>query len=344
MESAAFAARIGKDGRSVKKCKPIRSPRQAVVLLSVCVALAVVAAVFASVLATYRWAAQIIFLVLLVICIQIVVRYTLTEMEYAVGPNTFTVTKSVGRKETVVCSLELSTAIALLPKAEFKKNDKEKRYGVIGTRFNFNQNIRASSYVYVCEFNGRTVAIEFEPNAPFVAIMKDEIESRVRAATVRRRRRTISSAFSRFVYIAAGAHFQRQQPPRFGSDDAVDSESVIALKGSYGSFCFRTEDAVVRDARDFRHMLADGVERGLDEQHAGALRAARERFAGVGLAHLRVGKHIIVGVDDFVPRRFVDDAGRHQPVVALEGVDRVARVHVEHARRSSWRGCSGRLR
>ena len=97
--------------------------------------------------------------------------------KYAVGPNTFTVTKSVGRKETVVCSLELSTAIALLPKAEFKKNDKEKRYGVIGTRFNFNQNIRASSYVYVCEFNGRTVAIEFEPNAPFVAIMKDEIES-----------------------------------------------------------------------------------------------------------------------------------------------------------------------
>ena len=149
----------------MKKCKPIRSPRQAVVLLSVCVALAVVAAVFASVLATYRWAAQIIFLVLLVICIQIVVRYT------------FTVTKSVGRKETVVCSLELSTAIALLPKAEFKKNEKEKRYDVIGTRFNFNQNIRASSYVYVCEFNGRTVAIEFEPNAPFVAIMKDEIES-----------------------------------------------------------------------------------------------------------------------------------------------------------------------
>ena len=46
----------------MKKCKPIRSPRQAVVLLSVCVALAVVAAVFASVLATYRWAAQIIFL------------------------------------------------------------------------------------------------------------------------------------------------------------------------------------------------------------------------------------------------------------------------------------------
>ena len=161
----------------MKKCKPIRSPRQAVVLLSVCVALAVIAAVFASTLATYRWLAQIIFLILLVICIQVVVRYTLTEMEYAVGANTFTVTKSVGRKETVVCSLELSTAIAFLPTAEFKKNDKEKRYGIIGTRFNFNQNIRAASYVYVCEFNGRTVAIEFEPNAPFVAIMKDEIES-----------------------------------------------------------------------------------------------------------------------------------------------------------------------
>ena len=128
----------------MKKCKPIRSPRQAVVLLSVCVALAVIAAVFASTLATYRWLAQIIFLILLVICIQVVVRYTLTEMEYAVGANTFTVTKSVGRKETVVCSLELSTAIAFLPKAEFKKNDKEKRYGIIGTRFNFNQNIRAA--------------------------------------------------------------------------------------------------------------------------------------------------------------------------------------------------------
>lgn len=93
-------------------------------------------------------------------------------MEYAVGPNTFTVTKSVGRKRPSSARWSCRPP-ALLPNAEFKKNDKEKRYGVIGTRFNFNQNIRASSYVYVCEFNGRTVAIEFEPNAPFVAIMKD---------------------------------------------------------------------------------------------------------------------------------------------------------------------------
>ena len=103
----------------MKKCKPIRNPRQAVLMLCVCAVLLVIAGCFASMLATYKWAAQIIFIVLLVICLQIVIRYTLTEMEYAVGMNTFTVTKSVGNKKTVVCSLELSTAIALIPVAEF---------------------------------------------------------------------------------------------------------------------------------------------------------------------------------------------------------------------------------
>ena len=161
----------------MKKCKPIRNPRQAVLMLCVCAVLLVIAGCFASMLATYKWAAQIIFIVLLVICLQIVIRYTLTEMEYAVGMNTFTVTKSVGNKKTVVCSLELSTAIALIPVAEFKKQEHEKKFGVISTRFNFNQNIKADSYVYVCEFNKKTVALEFEPNRIFVDIMLEEIEN-----------------------------------------------------------------------------------------------------------------------------------------------------------------------
>ena len=52
----------------MKKCKPIRNPRQAVLMLCVCAVLLVIAGCFASMLATYKWAAQIIFIVLLVIC------------------------------------------------------------------------------------------------------------------------------------------------------------------------------------------------------------------------------------------------------------------------------------
>ena len=48
-----------------------------------------------------------------------------------VGMNTFTVTKSVRKQgKTVVCSLELSTAIALIPVAEFKKQENMKKSSV----------------------------------------------------------------------------------------------------------------------------------------------------------------------------------------------------------------------
>ena len=105
-----------------------------------------------------------------------VYRYSITEMEYEIFDGSFSVIKVVGQKRTVVCSLSLSTAIMLIPKAEYTEKLKAGQMPVINSRYNFNQNMKCKSYVYICEFNGKTIMVEFEPNEIFVRVMLEEIE------------------------------------------------------------------------------------------------------------------------------------------------------------------------
>ena len=168
---------IIKECFAVIKCKPERNPRQVTVIMICFVALFVTVAAAACIVGAYRWFFELLLLVVSAGGIFVLYRFSMTEMEYEVGDGGFAVYKTVGKKRTTACALDLSTAVTLLPKNEYEQKVKKGELPYINTRFNFNQNVRsAGSYVYVCEFNGKNIAAEFEPNAIFVGVMLEEIE------------------------------------------------------------------------------------------------------------------------------------------------------------------------
>lgn len=159
------------------RCKPERNPRQVTVIMLTCVTTFITAAVFVSSVGTFRWICEFIIIAVVTVGISVVYRYSMTEMEYEICDGVFTVIKVVGQKRTVACSLSLSTAIVLVPKDEYVEKINNNSIPYINCRYNFNQNIKCKSYVYVCEFNGKTLAVEFEPNDIFVRGMLEEIEN-----------------------------------------------------------------------------------------------------------------------------------------------------------------------
>lgn len=123
-----------------------------------------------------QWSGVITLLgfVFLVISIALVVKYTMTELEYTIEGEDFFVTKIVGNKRTVVCSVNLETAIGLYKKEDYQHLQSNEKAII---KYVLNQNMKARSYVYLCEFNGKRAMIEFEPNETFVGIMNDAIEN-----------------------------------------------------------------------------------------------------------------------------------------------------------------------
>ena len=117
---------------------------------------------------------------------------------------------------------------------------------MISTRFNFNQNIKADSYVYVCEFNKKTVALEFEPNRIFVDIMLEEIENakRDRRLCGRYRRRGAGQPLADVSLPFASYPTETSLFQVSGPTMAVYIQAVIALKSFYGFFRFFSEYAV----------------------------------------------------------------------------------------------------
>ena len=159
------------------RCKPERNVKQVTLIMLTCVTAFVAVAAAACIIDAYKWFFELLLIVVSVAGIYVVYRFSMTEMEYEVGGGSFSVYKTVGKKRTVACSLDLFTAVTLLPRGEFEQKQKNGELPYINTRFNFNQNIRcAAAYVYVCEFNGRHIAVEFEPNMIFVDVMLDEID------------------------------------------------------------------------------------------------------------------------------------------------------------------------
>ncbi len=110
----------------------------------------------------------------LVVGILLNTRYSLTEFEYAVDDNDFTITKILGNKRQIVCCVALETAVALLTKADYSHLPSGEKATI---KYSLNQNLKCESYVFVCNFNGKRAKIEFEPNAPFVAILRDKIDN-----------------------------------------------------------------------------------------------------------------------------------------------------------------------
>ena len=155
------------------KCKPERNAKQALLLLSGSVFLTVGTFALGIIFSQYRGIINLIALLIFVLAIYVVIRFTMTEMEYTVADGSFTITKIVGNKRTDQGSLDLSTTIALVTKEEYLAGGYNKGQRVF---CNYSQNLGGKHWYYVCEFAGKRAVVEFEPNEPFVAILQAEIE------------------------------------------------------------------------------------------------------------------------------------------------------------------------
>ena len=155
------------------KCKPERDPKKAVLLISGFAVLALLVGACSCVAASYNGIFQIAFILIVGIGINMVVRYTMTEMEYTLTEDSFEVRKKVGNKVTLVCSLAISETVVLTDKKNYNENAQS--YGYISRKYNFNQNVSAHSVMYVCNFSGKKILVEFEPNQTFYDCFQQRI-------------------------------------------------------------------------------------------------------------------------------------------------------------------------
>ncbi len=153
-------------------CKPERNALQTKLLLTVCTLVTATLFLISVFEIPYASLINLCGYISLVISILLCVRFSMTEYEYAIGGGNFTIIKQLGSKRQIVCNVALETAIALIEKRDYDHLPSNEKAII---KYSLNQNIRANSYVFLCEFNGKRAMIEFEPNPQFVSLMKDEI-------------------------------------------------------------------------------------------------------------------------------------------------------------------------
>lgn len=153
-------------------CKPERNANQVMILLSVSVIVTSGLFLLSTLIPVYSSLVRLSGLISLMVSILLNVRYSLTEFEYSVANGNFTVTKITGNRRQHVCCVALETAIDIMPKRDYEHLPSAEK-GII--KYSLNQNMKADSYVFLCNFNGKRAMIEFEPNDAFVSIIKREI-------------------------------------------------------------------------------------------------------------------------------------------------------------------------
>lgn len=155
------------------KCKPERSVAQTRLILWLGLGIPAVMLFVSGALPAFGSIVRLAAFFIICITIMLMVRYSLSEYEYAVDGESFSVTRITGRRRTVVCSLSLATAEKLLPVKEYRELPASERAII---KYSLCQNMRADSYVFLCDFNGRRTMVEFEPNEAFVKILRDQID------------------------------------------------------------------------------------------------------------------------------------------------------------------------
>ena len=166
-----------KDYDFMIKCKPIRSGKQTAAMIITFALLALLT----GILATYGLSmgiplivGRLSFGVVLSVALYYMIKYTLADIEYELSADTLSIIKTVGRKRTVMGALDLKMSVDLVDKDEFKKN--KEKYGKIARNFNYRQNPFGGGTVYVFTFSDQTYSIDFEPNEPFIKLLKEAIE------------------------------------------------------------------------------------------------------------------------------------------------------------------------
>ncbi|MCH5182684.1 MAG: hypothetical protein J1E00_00780 [Oscillospiraceae bacterium] len=155
------------------KCKPERNVRQVVLLMTVSIGLTVGTFVLANFLPQQAGIIRFAAFLLAILALYVIVRFTMTEMEYTLDNGCFVITKIVGNKRTDQGVLDLADTVALVTREEYRAQGLNKN---LSTICNYSQNIGGKHWFYVFEFGGKRAVVEFEPNDAFVAIFQEEIE------------------------------------------------------------------------------------------------------------------------------------------------------------------------
>lgn len=153
-------------------CKPERNVKQAALLLIISVAVTLLLFLLSTLIPQYTSFLSTMGFVAMMFGILFNVRFSLTEFEYIVSDGSFSVVKITGNRRQTVCNVDLSTAIDLIPKKDYDHLPSAEKAII---KYSLNQNMKADSFVYLCDFNGKKTMIEFEPNKEFVSILKHEI-------------------------------------------------------------------------------------------------------------------------------------------------------------------------
>ncbi len=156
------------------RCKPERIPKQVYLLLGISAAVTALLFLASTLILEYTAPLSTLGMIALIASIWLNVRYSLTELEYAVNSTDFVITKIMGNKRQIVCNVALETATDIISKRDYDHLPSNEKAII---KYSLNQNMFAESYVLRFDFNGKRAMIEFEPNAEFVGIVRQAIEN-----------------------------------------------------------------------------------------------------------------------------------------------------------------------
>ncbi len=155
----------------MKLCKPLRSPRQAVFIMVFTVLMVVLTAFLVPRFPEVALYLRLLGGTFLFIGSYLLFRYTMTEFVYTLQDGVFTVRRIIGFSERTLVSIELTEAVFLYTKAEFRQ---VKTSGGKSLR----QNLTAATAFIVYEKNGKKRHLEFEPNFEFYCLLKNALEEK----------------------------------------------------------------------------------------------------------------------------------------------------------------------
>ena len=153
--------------------KPERKPKKALLYI---VILFIIAATCIGVLANgvnFKWLFQLMIFICLVLFIQSIIRYFIYEYKYIISNNAFSVVQISGKREKVLCNLDLSTAVGVYDAERF--GHEKKNIGHIKSLYNYTQNFMPDNrFYYVFEFNGAKCCVSFETSREFADALKEK--------------------------------------------------------------------------------------------------------------------------------------------------------------------------
>ena len=126
----------------------------------------------------YRVFYQLIAILIYIFSFELLNRYYLSTFRYVVDDKNFIITKRMGKRIQTVCSLSLSTLLAIekTPKTKEEKEEFRIQAPKASIRYNYCQSIQPKiSYRIFFEFNGKIASVEFEPDEAMVLYLKGKL-------------------------------------------------------------------------------------------------------------------------------------------------------------------------